>query len=76
MWSKTSQQREIFTKLSRLPSSQRICSSRLTRMAHVPVQSVKEVGAVLMRDGIAVLIRNGVPSLHHTVLELHYIQHN
>merc|ERR1711962_1685272 len=49
MWSKTSQQREIFTKLSRLPSSQRICSSRL------------------MRDGFAVLIRNGVPSLHHTV---------
>merc|ERR1711962_361506 len=74
MWSKTSQQREIFTKLSRLPSSQRICSSRLTRMAHVPVQSVKEVGAVLMRDGFAVLIRNTVPFLHHTVLELHYIQ--
>merc|ERR1711962_203875 len=69
--SKTSYQREIFTKLSRLPSSQRNCSSRLTRI--VPVQSVM-VGAVLMRDGFAVLIRNTVPFLHHTVLELHYIQ--
>merc|ERR1712142_954914 len=45
MWSRTSQQREIFTKLSHLPSSQRICSSLLTRMARVLVQSVKEAGA-------------------------------
>merc|ERR1711872_710204 len=35
MWSRTSQQRETFTKLSHLPSSQRICSSLLTRMAPV-----------------------------------------
>merc|ERR1711915_1071132 len=76
MWSKTSQQREIFTKLSQPPSSQGICSSRLTRMAHVPVKSVQEVGAVLMWDGIAVLGENTVPFLHQTVLELHYIQHN
>merc|ERR1711970_1128065 len=66
MWSKTSQQREIFTELSHLPSSQRICSSLLTRMARVPVQSVKEVGAVLRRDGIAVLGESTVLSLHQT----------
>merc|ERR1711872_824308 len=66
MWSRTSQQREIFTKLSHLPSSQRICSSLLTRMARVLVQSVKEAGAVLTRDGIAVLGESTVPSLHQT----------
>merc|ERR1711872_346599 len=73
MWSRTSQQREIFTKLSHLPSSQRTCSSLLTRVARVLVQSVKEAGAVLTRDGIAVLGENTVPSLHQTVLELRYI---
>merc|ERR1711872_747284 len=72
MWLRTSQQREIFTKLSHLPSSQRTCSSLLTRMARVLVQSVKEAGAVLTRDGIAVPGESTVPSLHQTVLELCY----
>merc|ERR1711872_161014 len=73
MWSKTFQQREIFIKLSHLPSSQRICSSLLTRMARVLVKSVQEAGAVLTLDGIAVPGESTVPSLHQTVLELRYI---
>merc|ERR1711872_305942 len=73
MWSRTSQQREIFIKLSHLPSSRRICSSLLTRMAHVLVKSVQEDGAVLTRDGIAVPGESTAPSLHQTVLELRYI---
>merc|ERR1712002_934891 len=74
MWSKTSQQREIFIKLSHLPSSQRICSSLLTRMARVLVQSVKEAGAVL--SGMVLLSRGRVLCRHSIKLSLKYATYN
>merc|ERR1711872_905186 len=72
MWSRTSQQREIFTKLSHLPSSQRICSSLLTRMARVLVQSARR--PVLSSRGMVLLSWGRILCRHSIKLPRHQAQ--
>merc|ERR1711872_789883 len=74
MWSRTSQQREIFTKLSHLPSSQRICSSLLTRMARVLSNLSRR--PVLSSRGMVLLSRGRVLCRHSIKLSLNYATYN